>query len=174
MIILLRKTSQRKTNSLCVCVFLTSSVESRFKYMFERNEIEGWLWGGELQRMEEREYGIQVTKAEVETVWGRKRTSKERKEINSGKKKDRILGAEVESSVFPWAAWKQRELNYFSLRAHAQADHGLWKIRGGGSLGSTHEDNGMLTWSEGERTPSLLTLRILTVLSHIWFDSKRI
>lgn len=41
-----KKTSQRKTNSLCgfTCFcFFTSSVESRFKYMLEPNEIEGRL-----------------------------------------------------------------------------------------------------------------------------------
>lgn len=73
--------------------------------------------------------GIQVTKAEVETVWGRKRTSKERKEVNSGKKKGRIPGAEAESSAFPWAVWKQRDWDYFGLCAHAPADHDSRKIR---------------------------------------------
>lgn len=62
--------------------------------------------------------------------------------------------------------YENREWDYFSLGAHAHADHDSRKIRGRGSLRSTHEGNGVLTWSWGGSTPSLLTLGVLTA-SHI-------
>lgn len=71
-------------------------------------KLKGGCEEGSFKGWRKERNGIQVTKAEVETVWGRKRTSKERKEVNSGKKKGRIPGAEAESSAFPWAVWKQR------------------------------------------------------------------
>lgn len=132
------KSEEDKYSLWFILIFFTSSIESRFKYMFEWNEIkvERRLWGGEFKRMEEgrESNSMHVTKAEVETVWGRKRTTKERKEVKNGKKKGRILGTEAESPVFPWTAWKQLEFGYFSLSNHAHADSDWWEIRAHTSL----------------------------------------